>query len=1014
VTVEEIDRILHAVAAKIRFSSPAVRASAPTATSSSSANRGEEDLYDLWTRMTARDAKWLTRLVLKNYQPVLLDVHTAISSCHPLLPTIMKVQDDLVVACNFLERYQSNHGDRRHSRLDLARELKPALGVKIGRPTWLKGRSIKHCLNMGHGRMSCEEKMDGEYCQIHIDLSKGEQCIQIFSKSGKDSTQDRVQLHDAIRKSLQLGQPSCPIKTGCILEGELVVYSDREGKVLDFHKIRKYVSRSGRFLDTEQDSQPHPWDHLMIVYYDLLLVDGESLLGAPQSTRFQRMRQIITCSEGRAALVKREIIDFGKKSAATDLCHAFSRCIAARKEGLVLKPDDPYFNFNSATRPYMSCVIKVKKEYFDGYGDVGDFAVVGTRYDAAKAKTYGIPNLKWTHFYIGCLLNREEVLRWAAIPRFKVTNVVELNATQLRAFNKSVCPMSTPTADNEATVLDFAPGIDAGKRPSLTFPDPPVFDVRCFSFDKEGNTGFWTPRFPQVSKIQFERGVSDVLSFDDLQRLALLEKEEPVPEDSQEVQDLMADLGNGAGGLAIGEGESFTQTTMVSTPCMVMTRSTQQTWADGELSQQVISVAGSDSQASGLLGRRETADEVTANEMTGEMALPVPVSDVIQPAVGDETSDANGPDSRSRSSQNDNETGRLKRRGTTFSQSPRSPKAQKQSSSHRDASSPRHYSQPDPSPIKTATPRAPLSNLATGSSRRNGSGVASPFSSASFSSASFSSSSFSSSQNNNDTINANSNNNNNTLRRLRGVSSMHVLSAETENQEPSTTTMVSVHIHPSASFPNLSQAGTNFMSPPPLGASLPHAKCLTSCAMLSSGTQASSQMQMEPGTATCTHCPNTCQLATYSFLLAPCVAGMPWLTEDLLANHGIVKFAVDPTLWTDEFYMSPSPMAPDMVSTPVDERTAERRKQRKKRKIVLVERHRKEATDTLLARIETAALKRRSGEREWVSVYDWRVLEELTAAEKSAKAGRGAQRRDPRFDLMSGQSLWRKHWVGLA
>lgn len=73
--------------------------------------------------------------------------------------------------------------------------MKPKLGVKVGRQQWLKGRSIKHCLDMGHGRMSVEQKMDGEYCQIHIDASKGKHGVQIISKSGKDSTEDRQALH---------------------------------------------------------------------------------------------------------------------------------------------------------------------------------------------------------------------------------------------------------------------------------------------------------------------------------------------------------------------------------------------------------------------------------------------------------------------------------------------------------------------------------------------------------------------------------------------------------------------------------------------------------------------------------------------------------------------------------------------------------------------------------------------------------------------------------------------------
>lgn len=69
--------------------------------------------------------------------------------------------------------------------------LKPQLGIKVGRQDWFKARSIKHCVNMGHGRMSVEEKIDGEFCQIHVGITGQSHRIQIFSKSGKDSTEDR-------------------------------------------------------------------------------------------------------------------------------------------------------------------------------------------------------------------------------------------------------------------------------------------------------------------------------------------------------------------------------------------------------------------------------------------------------------------------------------------------------------------------------------------------------------------------------------------------------------------------------------------------------------------------------------------------------------------------------------------------------------------------------------------------------------------------------------------------------
>lgn len=191
VTVEEIDGLLHSIAAACRFSSPSVRSSAENGPADQELSLGE-----LYRRLSARDAKWLTRLLLKNYEPVVLDQRVVCAGYHPLLPTILKVQDDLAVAGRILDTLKLDRTVTGKS--ELAEYLKPTLGVKIGRQMWMKGRSIKHCLSMVQGRVSCEEKMDGEYCQIHIDLSKGRDCIQIFSKSGKDSTRDRMALHEYV------------------------------------------------------------------------------------------------------------------------------------------------------------------------------------------------------------------------------------------------------------------------------------------------------------------------------------------------------------------------------------------------------------------------------------------------------------------------------------------------------------------------------------------------------------------------------------------------------------------------------------------------------------------------------------------------------------------------------------------------------------------------------------------------------------------------------------------------
>ncbi len=67
--------------------------------------------------------------------------------------------------------------------------------------------------------MSLERKYDGEYCQIHIDLSGNPDFILIFSKSGKDSTTDKQGIHKTLKECLRIGQNDCKFSRRCSLEG---------------------------------------------------------------------------------------------------------------------------------------------------------------------------------------------------------------------------------------------------------------------------------------------------------------------------------------------------------------------------------------------------------------------------------------------------------------------------------------------------------------------------------------------------------------------------------------------------------------------------------------------------------------------------------------------------------------------------------------------------------------------------------------------------------------------------
>ena len=258
VTLEQVDDALAKLAARNRFSAPDVRESKEN----DDPREVDRNLEQIYRRLQSREAKWFTRILTKDLGTLDLPLTMVLGCLHPDLPEYIQVYDTFQTAVDMLRDRTTSRSlpgrNRDHLSLHTSpiNVLMPKVGVKIGRTKFLPGRSVKHAVSaLGRRKISVERKYDGEYCQVHIDLAAAKNWIKIFSKSGKDSTVDRAGLHEAIKASLRIGCEDCPFSRKCILEGELVVWSDREKDILDFCKIRKHVSRSGTFLGTTFDSQ---------------------------------------------------------------------------------------------------------------------------------------------------------------------------------------------------------------------------------------------------------------------------------------------------------------------------------------------------------------------------------------------------------------------------------------------------------------------------------------------------------------------------------------------------------------------------------------------------------------------------------------------------------------------------------------------------------------------------------------------------------------------------------------
>ncbi|OJD16010.1 hypothetical protein AJ78_03802 [Emergomyces pasteurianus Ep9510] len=538
VTVEEIDAALNQIASRCRFSGPDVRRQR-TAVSV------DEALRPILRRLTSRDAKWFTRIILKDLSPLTLPVRLVLRNFHFLLPDLLLVQDSFTAAvgllsCDPIKRFPWTP-DPSYAKLlasFASSHITITVGVKVGRPMFYKARGVKHCCKMvGKRTMSVERKYDGEYCQIHIDLSKGSGCMQIFSKSGKNSTADRRGIHSTLKECLRIGKSSCKISKNCILEGELLVWSDLESKILPFHKLRKHVIRSGSFIGTENDSPPHSYEHLYIILFDILLIDDQVCL--PKSYRERRalLSEFVHPIDGRAGIVEQEYINFSLPNSQGVLKDSFVRAISQRWEGLVLKAsEEPYFTIGQQEDSNLGHWIKLKKDYITGIGDTADFALVGARYDAREAAKLGtIKAVKWSSFFVGCR-DSSSKFSYDARPTFRVVDVLNrhnVNVQLLRTLNQSGQFCSCDVNDEDAP---FAIESDQVQLPKVQvlFKRPFVVEMVGSGFEKPAGVNYFALRFPRVLKIHTNRDVEDATTLEELQQMAKQANSIPMDELSQE------------------------------------------------------------------------------------------------------------------------------------------------------------------------------------------------------------------------------------------------------------------------------------------------------------------------------------------------------------------------------------------------------------------------------------------------------------------------------------------------
>ncbi|KAL7424949.1 hypothetical protein Q5752_000636 [Cryptotrichosporon argae] len=392
----------------------------------------------------------------------------------------------------------------------------PVLGVNIQIPNCQKGRSIEDALRPFLRGAWAETKHDGYRMQIHVDASASPPRIAVFSKSKRDSTQDRLSTHSIILAALGLpfshvpAHPSlsraAPVRasrpiSSVVLEAEMVPYNEgeREGGrgpgIEEFWWIERAIHWGSKRAEWAREREQGK-RHLCLVFFDCLYLNGESLLDARYDVRRLKLEQVVDVIPGFSHVVERTYV-----STAKQLKEAFRLSNDRREEGLVLKAPESTYN---SKPPW----VKLKKDYIPGLGDSVDLVLLGASWDADRARELRVDTSVFTTFHLGVLANQPAVAARQQAPSFTPLFSCSYGPSraQLEVYNENIRlgRWRTKPWDRDDRLKRRAVGLSwtcdtTHKGPSVVFENPMCAEVMGAGFQRVGNT--YKVRWPRLMKI---------------------------------------------------------------------------------------------------------------------------------------------------------------------------------------------------------------------------------------------------------------------------------------------------------------------------------------------------------------------------------------------------------------------------------------------------------------------------------------------------------------------------------
>jgi len=319
-------------------------------------------LAGLLKRASPREARYLLRMVTGKLRLGVADmtILDALAlafggsrSARPVIERAFNVRPDL----GYIARVLAERGLEgvKEIRITVGVPVKPMLAERLSEPGEILAKLGGSCL--------AEFKYDGERVQAH---KRGDEVL-LFSRRLENITGHYPDVVEMVREHVRAGE--------AIVEGEIVAINPDTGEMLPFqelmHRRRKY--------EVEEAMERYP---VSVYLFDILYVDGESLIDLPLPERRRRLEEVVEEGE-RFALARSKVV-----RSPEELMSFFEEAVAEGCEGIMCKSLGSDSIYQMGARGWLW--IKFKRDYRYEMTDTVDLVVVGAFHGRGKrAGTYG-------------------------------------------------------------------------------------------------------------------------------------------------------------------------------------------------------------------------------------------------------------------------------------------------------------------------------------------------------------------------------------------------------------------------------------------------------------------------------------------------------------------------------------------------------------------------------------------------------------------------------------------------